>query len=310
MAKNNSAKYAFFYVLSLVALVFMSVSVGIIFFQIINKEFIDLINEYSGNYSDEAMKFAISSIIISAPIYYFTSKQIYKSLRQGKLDEEAGVRKWFTYLILLVSVIVMIIWLITTINGFLSGELTTKAILKAIVALLISGITFSFYLYDIKREHIKGKKDKIIQIYFYGSIIIVLGAFIFSLFVVESPAETRNRKLDDRIINNFYEIAAGVNNYYQMNNKLPINIEELNEDSTYLRDDDFINPITKEAYEYKVVDEDEYELCTTFRNSNLEEEKDEYDYYADKMWLHDAGYQCLKQKVEDIDIMNKPMLIR
>ena len=85
MARNDAAKYAFFYVLSLVALVFMSVSVGIIFFQIINKEIVDLINEYSGNYSDGAMKFAISAIIISAPIYYFTSKQIYKNLRQGKL---------------------------------------------------------------------------------------------------------------------------------------------------------------------------------------------------------------------------------
>ena len=58
MARNDAAKYAFFYVLSLVALVFMTVSVGIIVFQIINKEIIDLINQYSGRYSDEAMKFA------------------------------------------------------------------------------------------------------------------------------------------------------------------------------------------------------------------------------------------------------------
>ena len=53
------------------------------FKQLINKGFIDLINEYSGNYSDGAMKFAISAIIISAPIYYFTSKQIYKNLFKG-----------------------------------------------------------------------------------------------------------------------------------------------------------------------------------------------------------------------------------
>ncbi|MBT4209493.1 MAG: hypothetical protein HOE19_01080 [Candidatus Komeilibacteria bacterium] len=299
MARNDAAKYAFFYVLSLVALVFMSVSVGIIFFQIINKEIVDLINEYSGNYSDGAMKFAISAIIISAPIYYFTSKQIYKNLRQGKLDEEAGVRKWFTYLILLVSVIVMIVWLITTINGFLSGELTTKAILKAIVALLISGITFSFYLYDIKREHIKGKKDKIIQIYFYGSIIIVLGAFIFSLFVVESPAETRNKKLDNRVIDNFYNIDAGVNSYYKKYEKLPEALENIKEEYNHITEAELTNPVSTEVYEYKIISEDEYELCTTFLSSNEDDAEDEYGRYPDKMWLHDLGYQCISQKIQD-----------
>jgi hypothetical protein len=310
MARNDAAKYAFFYVLSLVALIFMSVSVGIIFFQIINKEIIDLINEYSGNYSDGAMKFAISAIIISAPIYYFTSKQIYKNLRQGKLEGEAGVRKWFTYLILLVSIIVMIVWLITTINGFLSGELTTKAILKALVALAISGITFSFYLYDIRRENIEGKKDKVIQIYFYGSLLIVLVAFVFSILTVESPAETRNRKLDQRVVNNFYEIDSSVNSYYNKYEKLPENIAELQEEFNYLLDDDIINPITKQAYEYKVVAEDEYELCTTFLSSNKEDVEDEYGRYADKMWLHDVGQQCISQKTQNIDAIKEPILIR
>lgn len=297
MLKNDSAKYAFFYVLSLVALVFMSVSVGIIFFQIINKEIVDLINEYNGVYNDSAMKFAISAIIISAPIYYFTSRQIYRNLREGTLSEEASVRKWFTYLILLVAVVVMIVWLITTINGFLSGELTTKSILKAVVALLISGITFSFYFYDIKRENVVGKKDKVLQSYFYGSLIIVLAAFVISLFVVDSPAETRKRKLDERVIGSFYQIDSGVNNYYVKYGKVPTSFEQLKEESNYLTDEELKNPVTNEAYQYKALADDEYQLCTTFQYSSKDRATQPYDYYTDKMWLHDAGYQCLNQKV-------------
>ncbi|OGY94056.1 MAG: hypothetical protein A2406_00275 [Candidatus Komeilibacteria bacterium RIFOXYC1_FULL_37_11] len=310
MSKNDSAKYAFFYVLSLVALVFMSVSVGIIFFQIINKEIVDLINQYNGVYNDSAMKFAISAIIISAPIYYFTSRQIYKHLRQGTLSEEASVRKWFTYLILLVAIIVMIIWLITTINGFLSGELTTKAILKAVVALLISGITFSFYFYDIKRENIQGKKDKVLQIYFYGSLLVVLVAFAISIFVVDSPAETRKMKLDERVINSFYQIDSGVNNYYVKYSKMPESIVQIKEESNYLTDEEFKNPITNEVYEYKAIGEDEYQLCTTFQYSSKDRVAQPYDYYnADKMWLHDAGYQCLNQKVNPV-LKNEPLPVK
>lgn len=310
MSRNDSAKYAFFYVLSLVALIFMSVSVGIVIFQIINKEIVDLINEFSGNYSDGAIKFAISAIIISTPIYYFISKQIYKNLKQGKLDENSSVRKWLTYFILLVAMIVMIVWLIMTINRFLDGELTTKAILKTITILFISGTIFSFYFYDIKRENIKDIKDKILQIYFYGSLIIVLGVFIVALFVVESPTETRKRKLDQRIINNFYEIDASLNNYYIKNDKLPETLEDLKEDARYLISEELNNPITNQAYEYKILEDDKYELCTTFNSSNVAELKDEYGYRADKMWLHEAGYQCLSQTVSIADTLNKPMIIR
>lgn len=309
MERHDSAKYAFFYVLSLVALVFMSVSVGIVIFQIINKEIVDLINDYSGTYSDSAIKFAISAIIISTPIYYFTSKQIYKNLRQGKLESDSAVRKWFTYLILLVSIIVMIVWLITTINGFLDGELTTKSILKTIAALFISGAVFSFYFYDIRREHLEGKEDKVVKIYFWISLVIVLAAFITSLFVVESPAETRKRKLDDRIIGYFNQIDVSISNYYNKNEKLPANMDEVRAESTYLSEEEFTNPVTGQLYEYRVVSDDEYELCTTFQYSSRTKAEQEYGPYVDKTWLHDAGYQCIKREVTYINNIKEPRLI-
>lgn len=309
MARHDSAKYAFFYVLSLVALVFMSVSVGIVVFQIINKEIVDLINDYSGRYSDEAIKFAISAILISTPIYYFTAKQIYKDLRQTKLESDSAVRKWFTYLILLVAIIVMIIWLITTINGFLDGELTTKSILKTITALFISGVIFSFYFYDIKREQINSQPDKVIRIYFWASLAIVLVAFVISLLVVESPAETRQRKLDNIVIGHFNQIDVSISNYYNKYNKMPDNMDEIREESNYLTEKEFTNPVTNQMYEYRVVSEDEYELCTTFQYSSKDEANQDYDPYVDKTWLHEAGYQCLTHKINYIDNIKEPRLI-
>ncbi|MBD3247961.1 hypothetical protein GF382_01565, partial [Candidatus Falkowbacteria bacterium] len=55
--KNNGAKFAFFYLLSLVGLVFTSISVGIIIFQFINKFIEDPADLYGGSFSNEAVKF-------------------------------------------------------------------------------------------------------------------------------------------------------------------------------------------------------------------------------------------------------------
>jgi len=77
--RTNAAKIAFYYLLSLVALLFMSISVGIIVFQIINKNIFDALNRIS-DVSQEPLKFAISALIISTPLFYVTMRQIFKNL--------------------------------------------------------------------------------------------------------------------------------------------------------------------------------------------------------------------------------------
>lgn len=306
---NNSAKYAFFYMLSLVALIFMSLSAGMIIFQIINKNIIDVINQFRGRYSPDQLKFAISALIISTPIFYLTAHQIYKNLFSGALEKDSGIRKWLTYFILFVSSVVMIGWLIATINSFLDGELTMKFILKSVTAIGIAAAIFSFYLYDIKREQVAGKKDKTIQMYFYSSLAVVIAVFTASLFFVESPTETRNRKLDNAVLENFNDIDRALETYYNDNETIPEDLEVLKSEFSYITDKDLEDPVSKEKYEYKKVSDNTYELCATFRTSNKDDEEDRYKPYEEQ-WPHDIGHQCLKQKVreyEDVKVRPVPL---
>ncbi|MFH1565023.1 MAG: DUF5671 domain-containing protein [bacterium] len=298
MEHKNSAKFAFFYMLSLVALVFMSVSTGMIIFQIINKYITDFVEQYSIRYSSNQLKFAISALIISAPIYYLTARQIFKNLFSGELDKNSGVRRWLTYLILLITSIVMIGWMIAVINNFLSGEFTLKFILKAITALGISAIVFTFYLHDVNREEFVNKKDEAIKLYLYGSLTLIIIAFVASLFTVESPMQSRNRKFDEAIISDFNIINMAIETYCQDNEKMPENLSSLKEGSNFLAGDDIENPISGEEYEYKITGDKTYELCAVFRTSNKEEEENEYRYYGpNEFYLHDSGYQCLKNTI-------------
>jgi len=301
MEKQQNAKFAFFYLLSLVALVFTSISVGTIIFQIINKTIPDALTLAPGGFVQEALRFAISAIIIAGPIYFVLMWLINKSLLAGSLEKESGIRKWLTYFILLVSAVVMIGWLIGTISSFLNGELSLKFILKSLTSILISALIFSFYLYDIKREDVS-KNNNIIRAYYYGAMAVAAVALVAAFFFIDSPAKVRSQKYDQAIINKFSQIDSAINAYYGENKKLPAGLNALLNGGSayYIVANDVADPATGKMFDYKINNKDVYELCATFKTVNKEQGADK-SYYFDTRWLHDAGYQCLKQRVTLLD---------
>ena len=293
--KNNSAKFAFFYILSLASLFFVALSSGMIIFQVINKSIVDILREYSGRYSSSQLKFAISAIIVSTPIFYITIRQIQKSLFSGELKSDSGIRKWLTYFVLLVSSMIMTGWSIGIINSFLEGELTLKFILKAITAIGIATAIFTFYFYDIRRDNVSGKRDKIVRTYGYTSLFMIIVIFVLGIFFVESPKEARDRRIDGKILQNFNKIDNTVFTFYGDHKKLPENLNELIADSSVLSGKDIKNIVTNNVFDYNIKKYDTYELCTVFLTSNKDEEGGFNGHRSH--WQHESGYQCLKQKV-------------
>ena len=294
MTNKQNAKYAFYYLLSLVALIFMSLSVGMIVFAIINKTVADALNNFLGNY-DSQLKFAISALIIATPIYYLISRLISQGLRRGDLEKDSGIRRWLTYFILLISSLIVLGSFISVINVFLSGELTSRFILKALTVFVIAAAVFSFYFYDIKRENID-KKDKVVTIFWIASLVLVAAAFIASWFFVEPPKVARARLLDQALVNNIYSLESAVNNYYDRYKKLPDSLEAVTSDNgIYLPSQSLIDPETEVPIVYNKLGEQSFELCATFRSDSAATDANGPSpavYPGDKN--HRAGYQCLR----------------
>jgi hypothetical protein len=292
MNKHN-AKYAFYYLLSFAALVFVALSVGMVFFEVINKSVYDAID--SSGFSSGVLQFAISALIIATPIFYFLSSLIYKGLRKQELEKDSGIRRWLTYFIILISSLIILGVLIATITNFLSGELTTRFILKSLVVVIIAATTFSFYFYDIKREDLV-KNDKIVKIFFFASLALVITAFILAWFYVDSPKVMRARRLDQIVINNISNIESAVNSYYEKNKALPDSINQLlNNPDFYLNDKMLKDPESGADIIYNKKGVKEFELCATFRTSNKEQNDLGGAYYSGpSLQIHPAGYQCLK----------------
>ena len=314
MNNKHNAKYAFYYLLSLVALVFTALSFGMIIFSIIDKVIPDVLNDYSS--VDGQLKFAISAIFIAAPIFYFVSTLIHKGLHRGELEKDSAIRRWLTYFIVLVSSMIILGVFIGVINNFLSGELTGRFIFKALAMLFISGVTFSFYFYDIKRDNPE-KKDKVVKIFFFATMALVLAAFVAAWFYVESPKMACNRRLDNALVQNIYNIENAVNSYYETNKKLPSNLDELKaERNSYLNANTLMDPETKAPIIYNKIGDKEFEFCATFRTDSFEESAKRstayvgMDSYSKE---HAAGYQCLRGNlyaIKSLEAQKEMMIVQ
>lgn len=309
MNNKHNAKYAFYYLLSLVALIFTALSFGMIIFSIIDKTIIDVLNRYGS--VDGQLKFAISAIFIATPIFYFISNLIHKGLHKGELEKDSAIRRWLTYFIILVSSLIILGVFIGVINSFLSGELTSRFIFKALTMFVISGITFSFYFYDIKRENPE-KSDKVVKIFFFATIALVLAAFIAAWFFVESPKTARNRRLDSALVQNIYSIENAINNYYDRNNKLPADLNEFMADKNiYLSTDSLVDPETKTPIVYNKISDKEFEMCATFRLDSIEESAKQGTSYIGidvSSKEHRAGYQCLRGNLYNAKTVEVPLV--
>jgi len=304
MNNKHDAKYVFYYLLSLAALIFTAFSVGMVIFSIINKTIPDALNNYYGDV-DGSLKFAISALLIASPIFYFISSLINKGLRHGELDKESGIRRWLTYFILLVSSLIILGVFIGVINSFLSGELTSRFILKSLSVFILSALPFAFYFYDIKRPNPE-QPDKVVKIFFYGTVILVLAAFTAAWFFVESPKTARARLLDQRLMDNINNIEGSVNSYYDKYKKLPDSLDIMQADqSLYLAKKTLTDPESGAPIVYEKSGAREFSLCATFRLSTLETDKSQPVSYVSNGKEHEAGYQCFKSSIY-IDIKAQP----
>lgn len=292
---NNNAKYAFYYLLSLVSLIFTALSVGMIAFGIISSTISDVLN--ANNSVSDQLKFAISALIIAAPIFFTMQHFINKGLRQGELDKDSGVRRWLTYFILLVSSVTMLGVFIGVINNFLAGEFTLSFILKAVSMLLISAAVFAFYLYDIKRTNVTDK-SLVMRIFFFASLSVITAAFVASWFFIEAPSLTRAKRLDQSLVNNINALENAVNSYNDKYKKLPDNLEQIKDNpDIYLDLKSLVDPETGVPIVYQKTGDKKFQLCASFRTDNKNVTGKDNTSYSDPTKLHTTGYQCFNSDV-------------
>lgn len=148
-----SAREAFLYLLMFATLYISAISLGTLIFQYLNIWLPDVTTQYYDYGTKDTIRNAASSIIITFPIFLFVASILKKSIQKDAEKRSSKIRKWLTYITLLIAAGVIIGDLIALVNALLGGtDATPRFLLKVLTILLIAGSTFGYYLNDLRGE--------------------------------------------------------------------------------------------------------------------------------------------------------------
>ncbi len=146
-----SARDAALYLVMFGMLYFSAYHVGNLIFQSINLGFPDAIaDQYLG--IGYRIRWSTSAVLVTFPIFLFVASRISFSLKLDPIRRSSGVRKWLTYLTLAAATCIIAGDLVVLINSLLSGELTTRFILKSLTVGAIAGSVFGYYIWSMHED--------------------------------------------------------------------------------------------------------------------------------------------------------------
>src|SRR3989344_2724472 len=115
----QGAKNFFYYFLTFALLYTVAINFGGAIFDFINKAF-PLAGEYgAGRFSNSLLRFHLASLIIASPFFLWLSRKVYKEALQNEALRLSGIRRWLTYITLIIAALIVIGDLIALVNNLL-----------------------------------------------------------------------------------------------------------------------------------------------------------------------------------------------
>ena len=150
--QSGSAREAFLYLVTFVALYTFAISIGALLFGLVDHYIPDLVaDRYAYGDDNEGLRWNIAAIIVSFPLYLILTRMHLASYTRDPECRTSPVRRWLTYLTLFVAANVILGTLIGLIGGVLGGEFASRFILKLLIAMLIAGAILLYYLWEMRR---------------------------------------------------------------------------------------------------------------------------------------------------------------
>jgi hypothetical protein len=146
----ENAREAFYYLLNFITLGFWSVALGQLFYILIAHRFPDAIgiDEFPGSLRDQ-IAWQAATVVVAFPIFLFVHSAIQRELARRPDLYESGVRKWLTYLALVIAAIIVIGDAVWFVEALIRGEITTRFMLDSLVLLVLGGGIFGYYISTI-----------------------------------------------------------------------------------------------------------------------------------------------------------------
>jgi hypothetical protein len=147
--RAEQAREAFLYLLNFITLGFWITAFGQICYTLIRHWLPDATSFETEPMLIQMLSWQIATVVTAFPIFALVHVLIGKMLGERPELYDSGVRKWLTYIALVVAAVVVLADGVWFVNAFLRGELSTRFVLDELVLLLLSGGVFGYYLKTI-----------------------------------------------------------------------------------------------------------------------------------------------------------------
>lgn len=305
-ATRTSSRDFFLYILSIIALFASVISFNSLIFQYVDFLFPNALDMYPSY--NAVIRSSIATLVVMFPVFVGLSWFLRADIIAHPEKRDMGIRKFLIHFTLFIAALVIIIDLITLINNFLNGELTTRFVLKVITVLLTAIAVFAYYFWDLKRETVQSSRPS--KILAFGTSAVILISIFSGFFIIGSPNKARLQNMDGRRTSDLSMIQNEIINYWIQKEKLPGNLSELKNDISGFTPP--LDPATKVPYEYKILTSLSFELCA---NYSLKSEKNDasgsrgdyyptmpYPYYSGDPkatnWDHPDGRACFSRTID------------
>jgi len=299
---TGGAREAFFHLLIFGFMYTTLISLIVLFFTYIHRLFPDIAidNAFAKEWELESIRRSMAAIIVAFPLLIWMQRNVIKEMLQHPERVVSGIRRWLTYLTLLVASGAVVGTMITLVFYLLEGELSVRFLLKVLVILYISVGTFAYFFLSLKLDPKEKAAKKIRRLFLLLSTVTVLVALVWGAFIIGSPMQERLKKFDERRVEDLRSISSEVFEYVYggmpydpesaLIHELPKTLDEVRANARYKRIN-MLDPATGEPYKYIVIDSKRYSLCATFDHPK----EREYDIF----WDHPAGEHCYNFNVEE-----------
>ncbi len=278
---------------ALLALYTTLVALITLLFSVINLAFPDAADYYYNIVSaNTTIRTMIAILVVFFPAFLTLSHYANKFRTAELGGAYTTIARWLIYLSLLTAGGVMLGDLVTLINYFLNGEITTRFLLKVFVLFAVVGATFHYYLLDVREFFLK-RPDKRVA-FAVGAIVVVIASLAFGFRYTDAPAVVREARIDEQQVSDLQMIQSYIESYYYNTNTLPDSIATAYGDLTYPT-----APEGRTNYRYELIDSEHYQLCATFGASTQVDGRSTMAIAPEKNynWDHEVGDWCFERSI-------------
>jgi len=278
-----SAKEAFFYLLIFSTLATWTIGFGYLAFDLIDRWFADpVFTQYQQVFETETVTWSLAALIVAFPLYLLISRMVVRETAAHPENADSGIRKWLTYMALVIAAGVFMGDLITVLASLLRGEVTSRFLAKAFVVLALSGGVFFYYFGGLRKTDsapAKTARDRLMALISSAVVVLIV---ILGFLQLGPPRALRELRADQERVQHLFQLSTGIRNYWNAHpSQLPTNLDQL-------FGGPYADPVTQAPYEYHAKQGSQYELCAKFARASSPAGSNP------NPWAHPAGLHCFQ----------------